>query len=137
MATVIKSKDVKINTTYDSHLRCGDGISSETVPETTFRMNHLVIPPGKRSYAHYHCGTAAGTYIIKGRLRIYRGPLHDQQAFDVEAGDFVHTPKGEIHCTENLSDTETAELIACYPDVPSREAAGRIYVEQPKKKVNP
>ena len=131
MATVIKSKDVILNKTYDPQIPCEDGICSRTVPETTFRMNHLIVPPGKRDRAHYHCNTAAGNYIIKGRLRMYRGPFHDQKVFDVEAGDFIHTPKGEIHYLENLSDTETAELIATYPDVPSREEAGRIYVETP------
>jgi uncharacterized RmlC-like cupin family protein len=134
MATLIRSKDVKLNATYDPHLPCGEGIESSTVPETTFRMHYLIVPPGKRSYAHYHCDTAAGNYIVKGHLRIYIGPLYDQQIFDVEAGDFIHIPKGEIHYSENLSDTEPVELISCYPDVATREAAGRVYVEPPKKK---
>ena len=81
MATVVKSKDVILNKTYDPHIPCEDGVCSKTVPGTTFRMNHLVVPPGKRDRAHYHCHTAAGNYIIKGRLRMYRGPFHDQQVF--------------------------------------------------------
>ena len=133
LSTVIRKKEVPLNKSYEPDLPSEDGIHSGTVPDTTFRLHCLTVPPGKRSHAHYHCNTAAGVYIVKGHLRMYKGPPHDQHVIEAEAGDFIHTPKGEIHWSENPSDTESAELIACYPDVPSREAAGRIYTEDPKK----
>ena len=46
-----------------------------------------------------------------------------------DAGDFVHVPRGEIHGTENVSDTEEAQLVFCYPGVPDKEAAETIFVE--------
>jgi uncharacterized RmlC-like cupin family protein len=53
-------------------------------------------------------------YILKGCLRFFFGPDHLQQEAIVEPGDFVFIPQGEIYGLENLSDTESAELVATY-----------------------
>jgi hypothetical protein len=45
------------------------------------------------------------------------------------ARDFVHVPRGEIHGTENVSDTEEAHLVFCSPGVPDKEAAETVFVE--------
>ena len=42
---------------------------------------------------------------------------------------FTQLPRGEIHGTENVSDTEEAQLVFCYPGVPDKEAAETIFVE--------
>lgn len=131
MATAIRGKGIALNMSYDPKVHIEVGIETKTVPETTFRMTHVIIPPGKRELAHYHCNTEAGGYVIRGRVRIFTGPKHEQKTIDLEAGDFLYTPRGEIHSALNLSDTEPVEMVTTYPSVPSRELAGRTYVEAP------
>ena len=94
-------------------------------------MGYNMIPPGARNQRHYHVNTAAGQHVVKGRLRMFIGPDHDMKEIDVEEGDFVYVPRGEIHGLMNLSDTEPAELVATYCDVGSVEESGTIYVEPP------
>jgi uncharacterized RmlC-like cupin family protein len=96
-------------------------------------MQHAVIPPGHRGRAHYHINAARGTYILKGRLRFFFGPEYDQQVMDCEVGDFVHTPRGEIHNAVNLSNTEPAEILSVYVGATDREATGKIVIEPPPK----
>jgi uncharacterized RmlC-like cupin family protein len=68
--------------------------------------------------------------VIKRSLRPYFGdPSEEREAYVANAGDFVHAPRGEIHGTENVSDTEEAQLVFWYPGVPDKEAAETIFVE--------
>jgi len=64
---------------------------------------------------------------MKGKLRFFIGP--DKQEAEAEAGDFLYSPRGEIHGLLNLSDTESAELIFTYPSAPSKDDAGTVYLE--------
>lgn len=129
MATIIKTKDVETDTVYEPPLSIGFCIDKKTVENTPMTMGHTVIPPGGRNQRHYHVNTAAGMYIMKGRLRFFIGP--DKQEVEAEAGDFLYSPRGEIHGLQNLSDTESAELIFTYPSAPSKDDAGTIYLEPP------
>lgn len=134
MATVVKRKDLKADLEYEPPLNIGFGLNTETCGDTVLTMGHTIIPPGGRNQRHYHKNTAAGMYIMKGRLRIFVGPDIDLQEVDVEPGDFVYAPRGEIHGLMNLSDTEPAELIFTYSDARNKKEAGTVYVEKPWKK---
>jgi len=134
MAKVIKRKSLKDDTVYEPPLNIGFAINSETVEGAPMTMGHTIIPPGGRNQRHYHINTAAGMYIMKGRLRMFIGPNIDIKEVEVEPGDFVYAPRGEIHGLINLSDTESAELIFTYPGASSKNEAGTVYLEKPWKK---
>jgi quercetin dioxygenase-like cupin family protein len=102
------------------------GIDKNTVKNPEAAMAHLTVAPGGGSRRHYHLNPAF-IYILKGRLRWFVGP-HSEEV-DVEAGDFLYFPPGEIHGHKNLSDTEPVEEIVCYVGVPSFEDSGAIDVE--------
>jgi len=39
-------------------------------------------------------------------MRVFFGPEGKEQVFDVEPGDYIYCPKGEIHSEVNLDPTE-------------------------------
>ena len=130
MATVVKKENLQADLEYEPPLNVGFGINTETVQDTVLTMGHTIIPPGGRNQRHYHRNTAAGMYIMKGKLRIFVGPDIDMKEVDVEVGDFVFAPRGEIHGLQNLSDTESAELIFTYANARNKQEAGTIYIEK-------
>ena len=134
MAKVIKRKSLKDDTVYEPPLTIGFGINSETAEGAPMTMGHTIIPPSGRNQRHYHVNTAAGMYIMKGRLRMFIGPDIDVKEVVAEEGDFVFMPQGMIHGLLNLSDTESAELIFTYPGASSKYEAGTVYLEKPWKK---
>jgi len=134
MAKVIKRKNLEGDMVYEPPLNIGFGINSETAEGAPMTMGHTIIPPGGRNQRHYHVNSAAGMYIMKGKLRMFIGPDIDMKEVDVEPGDFVYVPSGEIHGLINLSDTESAELIFTYPGASNKYEAGTIFLEKPWKK---
>lgn len=92
-------------------------------------MAHVVVPPGGRNQRHYHVQTDAGMHILKGRLKMFLGPDHEMEEAIAEVGDFVFVPRGEIHGLVNLSNTESAELVATYNSVGTTQEAQTIFIE--------
>jgi len=133
MATLIKGKKIIPSTVYEPKVIHSQGICKDTVEDIDppFTLHYGVMPPGVRTRAHYHINGARGNYVVKGRIRYIFGPAHDQQIFDAEAGDFIYTPRGEIHYQINLSDTETAEFVGTYVGCSDRDRSGKIFVEPP------
>lgn len=130
MASVIRPADYTADTSYEPPLVIGFGIDSSTVPSPPAAMGKTIVPPGARNQAHYHTESDACIHIISGALRFYFGdPEGERQSEIARAGDFVHVPRGDIHGVENVSDTEEAHLVFCYPGVPNKEAAGTVFVE--------
>ena len=130
MAMIIKGKNLDPVKDFEPPYSLRRGVNKHTVGETPITVSRAVIPPGGRNQRHYHINTCAAGFVLKGRIRVFYGPDHDQKHVDGEAGDFFYFPKGEIHGQMNLSDTEPAELIACQM-VGSKEEAGTIFVEPP------
>ena len=133
MATLIKYKEMRKLPDYEPPLDARIGIDNKLVKNSPLMMGHPIIPPGGRNQRHYHVNTAAGQHVVKGRLRMFIGPDHDLKEIDVEEGDFVYVPRGEIHGGMNRSDTEPVELVFTYPGVPDKEAAGTIEVPPPEE----
>jgi len=133
MATLIKGKKIKPSTTYEPKVIHSQGICNDTVEnlDPPFTLHYGIMPPGIKTRAHYHIDGARGNYVVKGRIRYFFGPAHDQQIFDAEAGDFIYTPRGEIHYQINLSDTETAEFVGTYVGCSDRDLSGKTFVEPP------
>jgi quercetin dioxygenase-like cupin family protein len=93
-------------------------------------MGKTVVPPGGKNQAHYHRTSDACIHIISGELRFLFGDVDAKRTVEIaRAGDFVHVPRGEVHGVENVSDTEEAHLVFCYPGVPDKEAAETVFVE--------
>ena len=110
-----------------------DGIDKYSVPHTTMLSGRAYIPPGHKGRRHYHVNFDAGIFVVKGKLREILGPDHDRIEVDVEEGDFIFLPKGEIHGSVNLSETEHAEIVWFKPGITCREDEfeGRVWVEPP------
>ena len=126
MATLIKKNMQRIRQAK-STLTSRVGIDKNTVENPELAMAHVTIAPGGGSARDYHIDCAQCIYIIKGRLRWFIGP-HSEE-IDMEAGDFLYIPRGEIHGNKNLSDTETVEEITCHVGVSSFEDEPTVPVE--------
>ena len=131
MAVHIKGKGLTRDTNYEPGIKHQQGICSKTIEniDPPFTLQHVIKPPGHVGSAHYHIHCARGTLVLKGRLRHFHGPLHNQQIFESEAGDYIYTPKGEIHYTVNLSDTESVEFVTTYVGVTDVRQSGKVVVE--------
>jgi uncharacterized RmlC-like cupin family protein len=134
MATVIRGKDLKFS---DHHQKTSGniqfGIYDKTVADPKMVMGHTIGPPGERGRRHYHTNCSVGMYRIKGRTRYFVGPDDDIKEIDIGPGDFLFIPRGEIHGSLNLSETEPVELVFCYIGVNSPEEAKTVFAEPPLK----
>jgi quercetin dioxygenase-like cupin family protein len=130
-AIVVRGRGIKFNRAYMPDRDTEHGIDSSTVEKPAFVMSHHISPPGSKTPSHYHVNCDAAVYVIKGRLRCFSGPEHDRQVVEIEAGDYIYHPRGEIHGAENASDTDPVEYVSVYGGVPTMEASGRIFVEPP------
>ena len=140
-AGVIKGKGIKTSTTWTEGMVIHEhGIEASTVEniDPPFTMSHAVKTPGPhtaiRTRAHYHLNNARALYILKGHMRVFFGPEGKEQVFDVEPGDYIYCPKGEIHSEVNLDPTETVEWVTTYVGVRSREESERVFTEPPRGK---
>ena len=131
MITIIKAKELEDDTDFEPPLVLGRGITESTVKNTRLTLSHNFIPPGGRNQRHYHVKTDAGMFILRGRLRLFFGPDFNMKEAIAEEGDFVFIPQGEIHGLMNLSDTEPAQIGACFGGVGSEDEAETIFVEPP------
>jgi len=113
MAKIVRTRDLAVDEAFEPGVTIERGIHSDTVDNPKMAMGHTVVPPGSRNQRHYHVRCDAGMYILKGRLRMSFGPPYKEKVVDVEPGDFVFVPQGEIHGLQNLSDKEPAELVFC------------------------
>ncbi|MCS7234840.1 MAG: cupin domain-containing protein [Armatimonadota bacterium] len=125
---IVDSEKVGKDVTYEPPLVIAFGVDKHSVGSKTITMGRTIVPPGGRNPAHYHSCEAA-FFVRKGRLRLYIG--EQRQEFIVEENQFVFVPPGVIHGLENLSTTDTAELIFTYGNCPSKEDAGTTFVEKP------
>ena len=136
-AGVIKGRDIRTSNTYEKSVGHEHGIEASTIEmiDPPFTMAHAVKPPGPavRGRAHYHANCTRALYILKGRMRVFFGPEHDQQVFDVEPGDYIYCPKGTIHSALSLTPDEPSEWVSVYIGVTSREESGRVFIEPPRK----
>jgi dTDP-4-dehydrorhamnose 3,5-epimerase-like enzyme len=54
----------------------------------------------------------------------------ERKEYTVKENQFVYIPPGMIHGLQNLSQTETAELVFTYGNCPSKDDAGTVFVEK-------
>ena len=130
-ATFVRLKDLELKPSVEVPLQGYKGICADTVENPELTMSHVFIPPGGRNQRHYHVNCDAGMHILKGRLKYFIGPDHEIEEVILEEGDFAFIPKGVIHGFQNLSDTETAEIVAAKPNVRDFDEDGNIFVETP------
>ena len=126
MATLIK-KSMQKNLQSKPTLTSRIGIDKDTVKNPELAMAIVTIAPGGGSERDYHINGAQCIYIIKGRVRWFIGPYSEE--IDMEAGDFLYIPRGEIHGNRNLSDTEPVEELTCHIGVDSFDAAGKVRLQ--------
>ncbi|HLW58484.1 MAG TPA: cupin domain-containing protein [bacterium] len=125
---IVDSEHMHKDVGYEPPLVIAFGIDKHSVHSTTVTMGRTTIPPRGRNQAHYH-SCEASFFIRKGKLKLYMGA--ERTEYTVTENQFVFVPPGVIHGLENLSETETAELIFTYGDCPSKDEAGTVFVEKP------
>ena len=126
---IISTDQVKKDLKYEPPLVIAWGVDEATTGTKTITMGRTVIPPGGRNQRHYHANCDAAFFVRKGAIRIFLG--EEKKEYIVPENHIVFSPKGGIHGLENMSKTETAELIFTYGNCPSRDAAGTVFVEDP------
>lgn len=131
MATLIK-KSMQKRRQGQSTLSSRIGIDKDTVKNPELAMAIVTIAPGGGAARDYHISGAQCIYIISGRVRWFIGPYSEE--IDMEAGDFLYIPKGEIHGNKNLSDTEPVEEVAIHLGVDSFDAEDKVPLEHLFKK---
>lgn len=104
------------------------GVAPETTGATGIWSGYVTTPPGLKSSVHHHGDCETAIYVVKGRALFRWGDMLQHEA-EVGPGDFLFVPPHEIHQEENLSDTETCDLIV------SRGCAGilTINVNDPRE----
>lgn len=125
---IVDSEKVGKDVTYEPPLVIAFGVDKHSVGSKTITMGRTIVPPGGRNPAHFHTCEAA-FFVRKGRLKLYIG--EERKEYIVEENQFVYVPPGVIHGLENLSTTDTAELIFTYGNCPSKDDAGTTFVEKP------
>jgi len=125
---IIHAKDLEVTEGFEPPIRGMRGVNSSTVEDPVMTVGHVWIPPGGKNQLHYHSNNDAGGYVLKGRIKMFFGPPHDQTEMIAEAGDFFYYPRGVPHGLENISD-ETAEMIPCYSGVGNTAASGTVFLE--------
>jgi mannose-6-phosphate isomerase-like protein (cupin superfamily) len=128
-ARIINTDSVNKDRNYEPPLVIAWGVDEATTGTKTITMGRTVIPPGGRNQRHYHANCDAAFFVRKGAIRIFLG--EEKKEYIVPENHIVFSPAGGIHGLENMSKTDTAELIFTYGNCPSRDAAGTVFVEDP------
>jgi quercetin dioxygenase-like cupin family protein len=123
--TEVVAKDVK----YEPPLIIAWGVDEATVGSKTLTMGRTIIPPGGRNQRHYHANCDASFFVRKGTIKVFIG--EEKKEYIVPENNFIFSPKGGIHGLQNMSNTDTAELIFAYGNCPSKQAAGTVFLEDP------
>ncbi len=126
---IINTDSVKKDSKYEPPLIIAWGVDEATTGTKTITMGRTVIPPGGRNQRHYHANCDAAFFVRKGAIRVFLG--EEKKEYIVPENHIIYSPMGAIHGLENMSKTETAELIFTYGNCPSRDAAGTVFVEDP------
>ncbi len=127
MATIVRFKDLLVNTDAEPPCEIFYGITKHTVPNASLVMGYTRSGPGMQNQRHYHPYAGAGQFKIKGNDILFSGPDHDKTEIKFRAGSFNFIPQGEIHGA--IGTGESNELVFCYPGVGSLEEAGIVYME--------
>jgi quercetin dioxygenase-like cupin family protein len=127
VATIIRFKDLLVNTKAEPPCEIFYGITKDTVPNASLVMGYTRSGPGMQNQRHYHPHSAAGQCKIKGNDKMVCGPDHDKTEVDFNEGNFNFIPRGEIHGA--IGTGEANELVFCYPGVNSLADAGIVYME--------
>lgn len=125
---IVDSERIGKDVTYEPPLVIAFGVDKHSVGSETITMGRTIVPPGGRNPAHFHTCEAA-FFVRKGRLKLFIG--EERKEYIVHENQFVFVPPGVIHGLQNLSETDTAELVFTYGNCPSKDHAGTTFVEQP------
>lgn len=73
----------------------------------TYFMMHALVPPGGGPPPHIQNREEEGFYVLEGRVTFWV----DGSREEVEAGAFLHVPRGVVHNFKNESDADAKMLI--------------------------
>lgn len=74
-----------------------DLIKPETIETDRFRADHVLYHPGDTSAKHSHPDAAQIFYVLRGQGKLFTSV----DEYDLEPGDLVWLPEGELHWFEN------------------------------------
>ena len=74
-------------------------------------MSEMSVPPGGGPPPHIHNREDESFYVREGTLAIRAG----NRTFNVSPGDFVHIPRGTVHCFRNTGNGLAKMLVTFTP----------------------
>lgn len=105
------------------------GVDRDTTGAKQMAVGRTLIPPAGKNKLHYHTGCDTCYYVVRGPIYVYIRERERLAKHVAPPGHFVFHPRHEIHCQENPSLTDEAELIFVYGGVGHRDEGGTIFVE--------
>lgn len=76
-----------------------------------FFLAEVLIAPGGGPPPHIHRNEDESFYLLEGTLMFEA----DGKSFHASAGDFIHTPRGTVHCFKNIGKGNAKQLVLCAP----------------------
>jgi mannose-6-phosphate isomerase-like protein (cupin superfamily) len=128
-AKIINTDALDQDGKYEPPIKIAWGVDESSTGTKTMTMQRSIVPPGGRNQCHKHMNCDVAFFVRKGTIKVFLG--EDREEYIVPENHIVFCPKGEIHGLINMSNEETAELIASYANIPSKDAAGTVYCEEP------
>jgi uncharacterized RmlC-like cupin family protein len=119
--------EVVTDTEYEKGLEIEFGINGTVCGSKRIAMGRTIIPPHTANERHVHLHAEAAMFIIRGTMLLFLGS--DAEMHRCPSGSFVYAPEGTIHGVANPNRTEEVELVFAYGGVPSKEAAGIVFVD--------
>ncbi|HLJ60388.1 MAG TPA: cupin domain-containing protein [bacterium] len=119
---IVDSEKIGKDVTYEPPLVIAFGVDKHSVGAHTVTMGRTRIPPAGRNQAHYH-SCEASFFVRKGTLKLFVGEAREEHT--VTENQFVYVAPGMIHGLQNMSETETAELIFRTGTARARTTPGR------------
>ena len=92
----------------------GNQVTFKAVAEDTagtYTLFEITVPPGEGTPPHIHSREDEGFYILEGELQMRLG----NEERTLAAGDYLHAPRGMVHCYRTVSKQPVKMLVSAVP----------------------
>jgi uncharacterized RmlC-like cupin family protein len=126
-ARIINTEAIAKDTKFEPPFSIAWGVDEATTGSKTITMGRTTIPPGGKNQPHYHANCDAAIFVRIGTLKVSIGK--ERKEYIAPENHIIYTPAGVIHGLENMSDTDSVEVIFTYGNCPNQKAAGTVHAE--------
>lgn len=126
MTKILDSNKIEGKSDFHTGCRVIFVVDQKSCGTKTMTMGRTILSAGARNRHHSHkCDVTQ--YVAKGTIKFFLGP--EKKEHVLTQGMFLYLTHREPHSFENLSKTDTAEVIFNYSGVTSFEAAETEFLE--------